>query len=590
MKRFYSVVIVIMILLHNSMAQIRPHCGHVEYQKKLYSKYPGLHKGVEQLESLIKKKKFNRESAQKNGMSTYIIPVVFHVIYRTSVQNISDEKILDQLKIINEDYQSLNKDTVNIPEEFKSVQGNMNIQFCLATRDALGRVSTGINRIYTNRSGFDVFSDQDDRNLKSLSYWPSDQYLNVWIVNLLDEYLGYATFPSTSNFSDLDYEVPHWLDGVVLSYKVVGNSSNSLRYNKGRSATHEIGHWLGLYHNWGDAPCGNDYVEDTPLQDSANISMLPNDCVHYSYCTGIKQLDMANNYMDYSPDACMNMFTKGQSERMNIVMNTAPRRKSLQNSLGCYEPISFVSVPHSENFERGIFYPADTAGNMSKKLKWKLVKSVKRDFYLKCTNDLTFTGDSIFYTTPYIDFTQTENPFMEVDLTSLSNAQGRTDSIVFSFSPNQRQVFTLQTLSGSKFTTTKVGSTTLEEAWSTYKIDLKPLAKRYIAPIKITFYSKGISDVGLNNVRVYDNQNKHEIKLYPLPARDKITAQITQDEYDSMTFEIINSLGKLMRTWTVAKDKLEEEIPLLNLSPGLYFLRTTFIESNQIRVSKFIVD
>lgn len=572
------------------MAQLRPHCGHIEYQTTLQKKYPGLQKSIQQLEHLIAQKKFLREPAQAVDEASYTIPVVFHVIYKNSAQNIPEDKIYSQLSILNEDYQSLNKDTINIPEEFKNVQGKMKIQFCLATRDALGRVSSGINRISTTRPGFDINSNYDDSYLKGLSYWPSDQYLNIWVVDIIDNYLGYSTFPTTSSLSDLNYAVPASLDGVVLSYKAVGNNPNSTSYNKGRSATHEIGHWLGLYHNWGDAPCGDDLVDDTPLQDSSNLSMRPNNCVHYSYCKGLVQLDMANNYMDYSPDACMNMFTRGQCARVSTVMTTAPRRMALKNSLGCFEPVSFASIPRKENFDSGTLSPADTAGNSKTRLRWELVNSGRNKYHLKCANTSNNNGDSIFYTTPYLDFTPIDNPVLEIDLSAFANERGRTDSVVFSFSPNERQVFKIKSLYGSSLTTLRAGSVLPDSSWRTFRIDLRQLAKRYIAQIKITFYSKGISDIRLDNIRLYNNLNQHEIKLYPQPAREKITAAIAQDEYDSMTFEIINALGKVMRTWTVAKDKLEEEIPLLNLSVGLYFLRTTFLESNQIRVAKFVVE
>lgn len=572
------------------VAQHGATCGHVQHQKYLENKYKGFQESVRKLEYKIAKKKLLRASAKSEGSASYVIPVVFHIVYKSSSQNIPENRILDQLRVINEDYQKLNKDTINIPAEFTSVAANVNIQFCLATRDPLGRVTNGINRKATNRSEFDM--DFDDENLKRLSYWPSDQYLNVWVANLSNKILGYAQFPSGSSITDLNYNVPASLDGVVVNYQTVGFNQNSSYYNKGRTLTHEIGHWLGLIHNWGDNFCGNDYVDDTPVQDSSNGSMKPNNCVDHSYCTGTQQLDMSNNFMDYSPDVCMNMFTLGQRQRMHSAIASAPRRQMLQSSLGCFQPIVVLPFPYNINFNNGAIPPNDTIGNANSSLKWELKQSINNDFYITSANvNATSSGsNSLQYITPYIDFTGVTKPILEIDLAVQANSIGTIDSIVISFSPNEKLFFKLKILSGAALSALATNSLFPDSSWQTVKINLAQLAGTYIASIKIVIYSKGNAGVSIDNIRFYDNQNKHEIRLYPIPAREKITAMILQDEFNSMNFEIINCLGKVIRTWSVNKTKLKEEIPTPELSAGMYFVRTTFIESNEVRVEKFTIE
>jgi hypothetical protein len=265
---------------------------------------------------------------------TIRIPVVVHVIHKEQNSqpgtggNISDAQIRSQIEVLNEDYRR-KPNTKGFNEN--PVGADVNIEFYLATCDPEGKPTQGITRTYNARAEFDVFSD--DEYLKGLSYWPSDQYLNIWVTDVKSPYIGYTQFPDMSGLEGLGASYgPAATDGVVIDYKVFGRqigAVTSTLYGHGRTTTHEIGHWLGLKHTWGDTDCGEDYCEDTPPTRNANQSN-DNDCAAvFSNCRGVTTQNLIENYMDYSPDLCMNIFTQDQKARIWKALETSPRRKAL---------------------------------------------------------------------------------------------------------------------------------------------------------------------------------------------------------------------------------------------------------------------
>ena len=263
------------------------------------------------------------------------IPVVFHVVYKTAAQNISDAQCIAQIAQLNLDYARKNADTTNTPTAFRSLGIDTKIQFCLAQRDPNGLATTGIIHKSTTSASF-----IDDDKVKSSTTggdnaWSSSNYLNIWVCNLGNSLLGYAQFPGDVAATD----------GVVLLYSSVGSvlsPGTAAPYQYGRTATHEVGHWLNLYHIWGDASCGNDLVNDTPTQSTSNSG-----CPTYPHrtCSNTTSGDMYMNYMDYTDDGCMNIFTSGQTARMNALFATGGSRVSLLSSNGCLPVSSTCSIP-----------------------------------------------------------------------------------------------------------------------------------------------------------------------------------------------------------------------------------------------------
>ena len=270
------------------------------------------------------------EQEPQAEQSVYTLPIVFHVVYRTATENISTAQILSQLQILNEDFARLNADTINTPAGFRPAAANTGIQFCLATRDPQGNSTTGIVR-YSYPSGTNFTTSYVDGTIKPATIWNPEQYFNFWIVPLSGSILGYAQFP-VSSLPGLSGSASANTDGVVCLHTSIGRppaNPFSGTYNAGRTATHEVGHYLGLRHIWGDGGCSvDDYCGDTPASDAANYGCPT---THVSCGT----VDMVQNYMDYTDDACMNIFTANQRTRMRTVMENSPRRSNLRTSPAC---------------------------------------------------------------------------------------------------------------------------------------------------------------------------------------------------------------------------------------------------------------
>jgi hypothetical protein len=277
---------------------------------------------------------FSKENVRLSNEEPPIlkIPVVVHVIHNNSSNtiggpnnsNISDEQIKSQITVLNQDYRrQLGTNGFNN----NPVGADTRLEFVLAKTDPNGNPSTGIVRKYTPKSDFDILDLNQQKDISKISYWSSKCYLNIWLVSLSGGFLGYGAFPSSPMPQGLTDETPEEIDGVFMDYKYFGKDPSATYtryYNQGRTLTHEIGHWFGLIHTWGDENCGTDYCEDTPLAADGNLSLSCRQVL--ANCNGKKTPQMIENYMDYSVDTCMNVFTKDQSLRMREVLQFSPRR------------------------------------------------------------------------------------------------------------------------------------------------------------------------------------------------------------------------------------------------------------------------
>ena len=244
------------------------------------------------------------------------IPVVFRVVWRRQAENISDAQIQSQLDVLNRDFRAKNTDKSKVPPVWKGLVADPNIQFALAKKDPNGSPTNGITRTKTTRASFGTGDSVKMTAGGGVDPWPTDRYLNIWVCNLAGGLLGYAQFPGG----------PAKTDGVVILHTAVGTKGTAAApFNKGRTTTHEIGHWLNLRHIWGDTnDCsGSDFADDTPRQQLPNYGKptFP----HLS-CNNGPNGDMFMNYMDYTDDDSMFMFTPGQIVRMNATL-AGPRKK-----------------------------------------------------------------------------------------------------------------------------------------------------------------------------------------------------------------------------------------------------------------------
>jgi hypothetical protein len=301
-------------------------CGTMEHLEQELQQDPERALRLQMIEDATEEYLLSLDPSE--GRSTVIIPVVFHVVWRTTAENISDAKIMAQLQQLNDDFARLNADAGNTPSLFQGVAANTQVQFCLAQRDPSGNTTTGIVRRQTTVTSFSSNNAVKYTSNGGSDAWPRDSYLNVWSCNLSNGLLGYAQFPGGSAATD----------GVVVLYSTVGSLTNpgtASPYNLGRTLTHEVGHWLNLRHIWGDATCGNDFVSDTPVHNASNYGCPT--YPHYSTCSG-SPVEMTMNYMDYTDDGCMNMFSSGQGSRMQALFASGGARAPLLASLGCVPP------------------------------------------------------------------------------------------------------------------------------------------------------------------------------------------------------------------------------------------------------------
>lgn len=251
------------------------------------------------------------------------IPVVVHVLYNNNSENISLEQIQSQLDALNRDFRKKNADIINIPSRFADFAADIQIEFELAKVDPRGRATTGVIRKYTSVKAWEMNDDIKFAETAGSNAWDASSYLNIWVGNL-SNLLGYASVIGA----------PAEKDGVVIATKAFGTINTSAPFNLGRTAVHEVGHWLGLKHIWGDAYCGDDLVDDTP-QQRAFTSGCP---TGVRVTCGSANGDMYMNYMDFTNDACMYLFTHGQKERMRSLLSPGGFRHSLLASHAFGEP------------------------------------------------------------------------------------------------------------------------------------------------------------------------------------------------------------------------------------------------------------
>ncbi|WP_052273121.1 T9SS type A sorting domain-containing protein [Flavihumibacter solisilvae] len=247
------------------------------------------------------------------------VPVVVHILSNGKGAPVTDEQVQSQIDALNRDFNAQNADLANIPIYFKRVAARVGIRFVLAKVDPSGKPTTGIVRRETSIQTFTLDDRIKFRSKGGDDAWPRDHYLNIWVGPMLSAIHGYSSQPGSA---------PE-IDGVVINSEVFGTLNKRGSYSKGRIAVHELGHWLGLKHIWGDNYCGDDDIDDTPQQKSYNRGCPSGNRVS---CGSGSNGDMYMNFMDMTDDACMFMFTEGQKRKMLSVFAPGSPRAVLLNS------------------------------------------------------------------------------------------------------------------------------------------------------------------------------------------------------------------------------------------------------------------
>jgi hypothetical protein len=366
-------------------------CATQEYIQQLSNSNTQTAKSIKDAELFTQRLNAMGSANRLSGEFIIRIPVVVHVLYNDASQNISDAQINSQIEALNRDFRRRNADTINTPAVFKPLAADIQIEFALATADGNGRATNGIVRKAT---GVKYWSMDDKIKYSSQGgddAWDSRYYLNIWVGNTRS-LLGYAS----------TIGAPAAVDGIVINTSAFGILGMSGAYDKGRTVVHEVGHWLGLKHIWGDTYCGDDGVEDTPKQTGFTTGCPTG--VRTSSCSTDASGSMYMNYMDFTNDACLNLFTQGQKARMWSLFNDGAPRYLLLFSKGLdapwnnnTEPIPVEEAPIAQ--EQFKFYPnpvtSEVVLNFQNDASWMgkelrilningvLLKTIKIDALLK---------------------------------------------------------------------------------------------------------------------------------------------------------------------------------------------------------------
>jgi hypothetical protein len=350
-------------------------CASAEYWEQKMVSNPELARQFKAENDYLEQLAFSH-AVNRQSNSVFTIPVVVHVVWRTSAQNISDAQIQSQIDVLNEDFALLNADTTNIPAAFRPVAAATNFRFCLAQVDTNGNPTTGIERRQTTVTSFSTNDNVKRYANGGLNPWDQTRYLNIWVCNMGGGILGYGEFPTAS---------PSATYGLVVTYNAFGRGAGySLlsSYNKGRTATHEISHCFRLSHIWGDdngACSGSDFCSDTPNQAGENYGCPTYPLLDACQTSGNGVQFM--NYMDYGDDICLIMFTNQQSLRMGNAMSTF--YPALLASTACESPTGFSEL--DKNFSFSV-YPNPSEGIFN--LDMFLTPSIVGDLQLTVTDQL----------------------------------------------------------------------------------------------------------------------------------------------------------------------------------------------------------
>jgi len=294
----------------------------------------------------------------KVAMPNYVIPVVVHVIHSGGAvgagDNISQAQVVDQINIINDDFKGIGFNVGNAPSVFSSLVADCQVSFCLATKDPSNAVMAepGIDRVpattipgITSVPGSGFTTTQINNTIKPATIWDPTKYCNMWVCKLQSGLLGYATFPAGTSLPGVSGGGTATTDGVVMGHNYfgsIGSAAGSAPYHKGRTTTHELGHWLGLRHVWGDGNCLTDFCNDTPWAKQSNFG-CPTHPAFVNRCgTGQSPNgEMTMNFMDYTDDPCMYMFTLDQKTRVQTAMSQG----TFRNQLGTHGLCSTAAPP-----------------------------------------------------------------------------------------------------------------------------------------------------------------------------------------------------------------------------------------------------
>lgn len=625
-------------------------CSSVEMDKELRRKYPNQTMSKADFERWIapKVEEYKARVAAGDAREGVItIPVVIHVIHNgdpvnvagnATSENISYAQAISQIDVLNQDYRRL----AGTPGAGTSGYGlgvDTEIEFCLATRDPNGLPTNGVNRVDMGQESWARTGIES--TVKPQTIWDPEKYMNMWSVKFTDTtLLGYAQFPAGSGLPGVPGGGTASTDGVVSNYNAFGTIAQNDgsfvmngTYNLGRTMTHEVGHWLGLRHIWGDSNAGDcsldDYCDDTPNSDQANFQ-----CNEVTHCESI---DMIENYMDYTNDACMDTFTEDQKARMITVMTNAVRRASLVESDGCSAPDEFqleaalevtgVSVDCSG--EASINVTVNNYGNQN-------ITSINFEYGISGSlSTYTWNGDIAYLASeaislPAVQLVAGDNN-LEATIVNVNGANDANDSnnsgtisqtytesvslssnqVVFELQPDNYGSETSWELYGPNGDVVANGGPYVNNETELITLDWE-LSNGCYEFVIYDAYSDGIccgygqgyvklinedevvfeaTDFGaearfafsIGNMSVNDLSEANAFSVYPNPA--KSTINLIGNE-DIEAYKVYNTNGQLITEGKNLVAKRQQTVNVSNLKPGVYFVQA--VVNGKKQIVKFI--
>ena len=571
----------------------------------------------------------NNASFKTNEDEVLRIPVVVHIVYKTSQQNLPDSLVFNQIDILNRDFNRKSADTVNERNIFTGIPKIANIEFYLACIDPNGDPTTGITRTQTNEDAFalDLFGGGTGGidNVKfdstgGLSAWDVNKYLNIWVCNLDGTLLGYAQFPGQGSPST---------DGVVIDFDDFGTIGTATPpFNLGRTATHEVGHWLGLYHIWGDEPqCAqDDGVADTPQQKDKNYgcpSFPQGSSQSGGSCSGSNPGSMFMNYMDYVDDACMYMFTNGQ--KVNMLAALTQQRATLLQSNGCAGVIpnpntcdSITNVAASSTLQ--IYRPSDVNSGGTGFISGtnSFLDKAKADKYT-ASSALQVKGLWIYFGYLYSPGSGTSTVTYKVwnnngvagaPNATLGSQTTTTLNIYNNLIANPAQPTYVQFpnfishngtfYAGVEFdptngdsiaivtNTQNLSANTAWELWSNNVWYPYSDASSWNTQLSHLMYPVLCSTTLTSDLSYPPNQ--FDIELFPNPANEQLFIGIGNEVVNNQSLElnVINLIGEVVITKKIPATSSTITLDLANLSNGLYVLELK--QNEKISIKKFQVN
>ena len=610
-------ITLVILLITSTFSYSQERCATEIYSDLLEEKYP---------EYAVQRQKVNSQTQKwiKNNpiisnKTIITIPVVIHVVWNTNAENISDAQIFSQMDVLNADFRRTNVDAINTPSVWQSVATDSEIDFCLATTDPNGVATTGITRTQTSQTSFSINgSDMKSSSSGGIDPWDQDDYLNIWVCDLSGGILGYATPPS--NFNNPE-------DGVVIGYKYFGTIGTvQSPYNKGRTATHEVGHWLNLDHIWGNGSnCGNDNVSDTPTQEEENYS-CPSFPHNANSCgTTNANGDMFMNYMDYTNDACMNMFTSGQKTRMisainqyrdnllshNLCSGIAPNASWNCINGACIDPGSGngtysnynncvnscnclgISLPLYEDFQNTSLPANWIIENSDGDKTWELTNTAgynsSNSIYIN-NADYGANGEYDDLISPTLNFSSLSSASLEFDYayslwTDPTSSQVWSDTLIILISSDCGVSWqNIWEKAGIDLVTTIpifnefTWNPSNNNDWNSIVINLNTYINQDDVLIKFRNVNQYENNLYLDNINIKSTPNSvEEVKIdhivYPNPTNSHINIEITSSEFTDMELYVSNSIGQTVYSKSINSNR--ERIISINLndfSEGIYFI------------------